>query len=236
MSDKTDILLWSGGFDSTACLLSMMSNPEKFPRVRVVGCGLKGANNYVEDKEARTKIADILKLDTTSSKLGSHITYWGKSELDFDIRGGIQATVWAALAALSVCRDDSDVRIVCGYIKGDDFWHYKTHFEQAVRSLVAITADSTRVSFHYPWEWNEKKEIVNYYLHHPEVFSNISWGGDTKVVKAKEREELEFLLHELLAVKKDIQENSYNGTPTVLVENDLTVPLPEPFNTGGENI
>lgn len=208
---KRHVLLWSGGFDSTAILLNMISRPEEYPSVRVISCGLKNANNFLDDKKSREVISKALDL-----KNRPNITWEDMDVLDFNGVGGMQATIWAWLSAMNVTYLDTETVFVYGFIRGDDFWHYRNSFESAVRNLVAIKEDGVSVSFSYPLEWKYKKEFVNWYLHYPEVFYGLSWGGDTATIKAKEKEELEFLYNEILTAfkstpKQDEQKNQETG-------------------------
>lgn len=199
MNRKSHIFLWSGGFDSTAILLNMISNPDIYSDVRVIGCGLKNANNYEEDKTARKNISKILEIPN------SRITY-AEQELDISANNGkcgMQAPIWAWLSAFNVENVvDKETVMVYGFIRGDDYWHYRQHFESSVTSMAKIHTDNPIISFQYPLEWLIKKEIVSWYIQNPDVFRAISWGGDTATVKAKEREELEFLYEEILKAAK----------------------------------
>lgn len=193
--NKSHVLLWSGGFDSTAILLDMVARPQEFPNVHVIGCGLKNANNYEEDKAARTKICSILDIVTRSN-----IRY---SEQELDVTAsccGVQAPMWAWLSAINVSAYDAETTMTYGYIRGDDYWHYRPDFETAVKGLAAIHSPS-KLSFYYPLEWLTKKEIVKSYVNSG-VFHAISWGGDTATTKAKEKEELEFLYKEISAASE----------------------------------
>ncbi len=218
MSDKNHILLWSGGFDSTAILLSILSNPEQFQNVRIIGCGLKNTFNYEQDKTARQKIAEILK------KSHSNFSYV-EQELDLNCLCSTQMPVWACLSAINVSPLDTDTTMLYGYIRGDDFWHYRHEFETAVKAVVA-SYSSTKLTFGYPLEWKYKKELVSWYIHYPEVFNSISWGGDTEIVKAKEREELQFLFDALLKAKKE------GAKPIEPKKEEICAKLSEPADSG----
>jgi len=186
------LLLWSGGFDSTAILLDMVSRPEEYTNVRVVSCGLKNAFNYEEDKKARDNIKTILDIANKP-----HINL-KECELDINTAAGIQSSIWATLSAMNISDSDEGIVLTYGFIRGDDFWHYRHDFESAVKYLTRIHCNVTP-KFSYPLEWKYKKEFVKWYLHYPSVFNALSWGGDTATTKSKEKEELEFLYYEMLA-------------------------------------
>ena len=179
------ILLWSGGMDSTALLLRNL----RTPNLHVVGCGLVAANNYEEDKKARETIANILELNKHEN-----ITYHVIDNLPAVGISGIQSNTWAAVAPMFVDpRTDSEVTFMFGFIRYDDFWHYREYFEATVRNMVRIHSSerNIKLNFSYPLEWNDKKEILMNYINFSNVFHAISWGGDTKTAKAKEKEDLE---------------------------------------------
>jgi hypothetical protein len=183
-----NVLLWSGGFDSTAILLHMYDHPEEYPCVRVMSCKCDDIPNHVEDSEGRAKIINLLKLNENPR------FYLRESTMSPATFGGSQAILWTLLASMSLAENE-DGKIHCGYIKGDDFWHFRPWFENAITNACKIVGST--VSFVYPHEWHTKKEMVKEYLGHKDVFESISWGGDTKTTKLKEREELEFLFGEL---------------------------------------
>ena len=198
MPDTTHVLLWSGGFDSTAILLDMVANPDKFQSVRLVSATVNSAN-LEEDKLAREKILKILDIEHN----GRFLVY--NNDLDgLHIDGAGQSFVWAFLAAGCARKFGDEVELCFGYIRGDDLWHYKHEFETAVRAMIDLKRSpdpGPKVNFYYPYEWATKKEIVCRYLNYPEVFSAISWGGDTATCKLKEKEELQFLFDQLRVVK-----------------------------------
>lgn len=220
------ILLWSGGLDSTAILLELFSNPEKYPKVLVVGVGLKNANNYKEDKEARQKIATILGLEKPG-----RINYIER-EIDISVVSGTQSMVWALVSSMAVSQSDKPI-FLYGYIRHDDFWHNRHNFEEAVKHLCQING-CRAVSFDYPLEWKTKKEIISLYINYPEVFRNISWGGDTATVKAKEKEELECLF-DMLQNAKAIGQASMKDVEVIKkVEELLATPISDPNPTHDE--
>jgi hypothetical protein len=154
----------------------MVDDPKNFPHVRVVSCGLKNAANYEEDKAARAAIRTSL---VESGDSMSHIEFARELELDIDVYGGTQSAVWAWLAAMNVGNQDDDTTIVCGYIRGDDFWHTKSEWEWTVDYMVKL-ANPKGVHFMFPLEWTTKKENVAKYLKHPSVFYKLSWVATPK--------------------------------------------------------
>jgi hypothetical protein len=200
--DKQHLLLWSGGFDSSALLLRYVSYPDVYKNARVVGCGLKNAPNYEDDKVARESISKILDL-----KNRPNVTYIEEEIETTSQSSGTQANVWAWLSSMHIDHSAEDVELNYGYIRHDDFWHFRKEFEGAVKNLVGIDNKHIKITFDYPLEWLLKKDFVEWYLHYPEVFESISWAGDTQTVKARDREDLEFLYKSIRKTFTDFSES-----------------------------
>ena len=51
--------------------------------------------------------------------------------------------------------------LLFGYIKKDEFWHYKAEFKAAFSSLVALTGlDQSRLMLEFPLEWMMKEDVI----------------------------------------------------------------------------
>lgn len=51
--------------------------------------------------------------------------------------------------------------LLFGYIKKDEFWHYKAEFKAAFSSLVALTGlDQSRLTLEFPLEWMTKENVI----------------------------------------------------------------------------
>lgn len=51
--------------------------------------------------------------------------------------------------------------LLFGYIKKDEFWHYKAEFKAAFISLVALTGlDQSRLTLEFPLEWMTKENVI----------------------------------------------------------------------------
>lgn len=186
--NKRTILFWSGGLDSTALLLHMIAHPGEFPKVDVVSCEVDCTNNVKEDKQARENI--VKQLDNYCADWKNRFRlYENKQELRF-VGHCLQAAFWAFIAGTCGNHGDDQLEFYMGYINGDDFWHFRTDFEEAVRAIARVCIEKNQVSFVYPLEWKTKRELLSNYVRYPNVFHDLSWGGDTAEVKLKEKEEL----------------------------------------------
>lgn len=186
---STLVMLWSGGFDSTALLLHSLSST--YEKILVVTAKLGNAANVEEDARARHDILEYLRIN--DNRIEKRYTFMN-STLDLALNGGIQSMVWAMLASMATERyENFDLQM--GFIRGDDYWHYKTEFETAVRNLCSINDKTPH--FVYPLEWMYKKEFVWMYAQHPRVFDMISWAGDTQEIKLKEKEDLQLIMQQI---------------------------------------
>ena len=182
----------------------MLDHPADFPSVRLISCGLKTCNNYLEDKAARDKIVEILGLKKNP------IFQIYDNDVDITLVNGFQATVWAFISSTSIdTYNDKNVNLYYGYIKGDEFWYFRHAFESSIRWVSLLNGYSGPLEFVYPLEWLSKKEFTSWYTKHDNVFQNLSWGGDTKTIKLKEKDELEFLHKELLTIYNKRGENEH---------------------------
>lgn len=186
---KELIIVWSGGFDSTAVLLESAQDASKFDKVKVISCELKNANPECTqlDREARDRIRTNLK---DIEPFNHYIwTDASKIELIGTGEGSGQASVWAHLAAMSVSIN-TETEIRFGYIRGDDFWHGGGYFVNAISNLCWIEGKNAP-TVSYPFEWKTKKDILLTYVKYPSVFPHISWGGDAHETKLKEKDDLQ---------------------------------------------
>jgi hypothetical protein len=202
--NKRTILFWSGGLDSTALLLHMVARPVEFPKVDIVSCEVDCTNNVKEDKAAREAI--IKQLDNYDASWRKRFNIIDlKQELRF-VGQCIQAALWAFVAGTSGQQGDDHVEFYMGYIKGDDFWHFRTDFEEAVRAIAKMGAEKNQISFVYPWEWQTKMVLLHNFVRYPNVFHELSWGGDTAEVKLKEKDALKSVFTLMVDAAQDAKD------------------------------
>lgn len=149
-----NLLIWSGGMDSTACLIHLLENNEDFDTLYI------NLNNNERKAKKEKESREIIKtlISTKYNKL------YIDNELQLgDIRPiGIlhltQPALWAA--AIAFYGNEYDT-IVMGYIKEDNFWHHRNDFEIAVQRLYNITHLNKKIlTFWYPFEWHSKENIL----------------------------------------------------------------------------
>lgn len=215
MSNTRQILFWSGGFDSTAVLLHLLKTRDVSTTLVICGCNLTNAPCQSEDLEARKAIADILQL----TKL-VNVQYTEASvTIDAPIGLGGQAQVWAYLASSAVLESVDNI-LTMGYIKHDDFWHFRPWFENAVTNLIQCSSDNVSITYHYPFEWFEKRALVHHYFDHPDVFGKISWAGDNGECKLKEKAEIQNVLQNYWAHNPSAEHLTSSTTTPVTKQDD----------------
>ena len=126
---KKKLLLWSGGFDSTALLITHISNGIEFD---LCYCILPN-NKVMQDIELRARRIILKKLLAMypDHKYGKDLLYTYVDTLSGVGNMFPQPYVWGTTLAWNIDIDKYD-EIVMGYVKYDDFWHIRTEFEQLV--------------------------------------------------------------------------------------------------------
>ena len=153
------LLVWSGGLDSTSILLD---HAEKRIPIDTIYISLE--NNEVKSKreiEARSKIKEILKTEFFYNFEDHEIKI---NALRFDGNSSLsilsQAPIWI-LSLLGFGKTREYDEILFGYVRGDDFWHYKHNFIKAFKYLWLC--DSKIPELKYPLEWNFKDTLLPVY-------------------------------------------------------------------------
>lgn len=162
---STKVVVWSGGFDSTALLLHLLHEGHT---VNTISVRLRN-NDGQQSSElvARRTIGSILRSKFPSKFYESTDTEILQTAV---IREGstCQPILWATNLVIASPYDD----VYMGYIKGDDFWHIRADFENIITSANKIMARNIKV--HYPFEWHTKKDLLNYFNNHPDILELIS--------------------------------------------------------------
>lgn len=180
MGNKSVTVLWSGGFDSTALILKYLNDGYD---VEALSFRLKGNNTgqVKSENRARELIYEIInsKLDQIN---GSRTQNFTKAAVDLPTvnwRNGIMIMpyLWLMNAAFST----SNKTIAFGYVKGDDFWHFKHAAHMALQTINAFSEDEdTPFWYEYPFEWYTKDDLLRFYNDYPEVLPYLSVTEDGK--------------------------------------------------------
>lgn len=171
MSSKLPLVLWSGGADSTAIVLSLFAKKEPFNT-----CYFSIGNNHAQQKrelKARKKLKKILTKRFGLWLLEDNIYNSGESICPSSEIVLIQPFIWLTGLILNINAEDTS-EIHMGYIKGDDFWHIRSEFIQAANNLFMITRTNQELilpTFKFMFEWHTKENIYTHYTHNRDIFN-----------------------------------------------------------------
>ena len=230
-------IMFSGGFDSTALLLSKLSeninckNSYDKPRYNVISVYHENIPNKEEDKIARDRIKEILYRE-----FPEEMNYFSFQEIKMS-DGGIagQASMWPAFALTnSNLANGDDINLWFGYVKGDDFWHSKAHYENLYVIYEKIIADYTghksKIIANFPFEWFHKNELVYMYSTVPNVFNAISWAGDDGETKLKEKQEIKNIFDQITKAKQYFKPHEDSNMKTAIDTLEECVQYLSPLN------
>ena len=153
--DKDIWVYWSGGFDSTAILLSLCKTfPDKTINTFSIEHECVGSGKA--DRAARIRIRKELR--KRGYKISSHDVkidnYYGAGY------GLSQPVIWFSQIGHII----GQAGVICfGYIRGDDFWHYQEAAKLILRGynmFKDVNTEETKILM--PLEWKEKKDIIKY--------------------------------------------------------------------------
>ena len=160
-----DLLLWSGGLDSTVILCAYLK--EKKPLDLLYFDLNNNHHKSVAELIARDRIKQILRLNNpddadylssisdnvveishVNPAHNSFVTYW-------------QPFIWLT-SLIKFIPTEGYNNILMGYIQEDDFWHIRREFEDAYKNLQAITSPEREKEWptlKFPLEWENKKRL-----------------------------------------------------------------------------
>lgn len=146
------LVLWSGGCDSTLCLL----DAAKLGPVRAVS--IAHANVPAGSEQAAARAA-ILKRIQPDRETISHKTITISHDhggFDWHSAGGLnQVALWLANAQLFLL-DNED--LCMGYIRSDDVWHYRQCIVEIWERFRAVLHKTGNLIF--PLEWLSKADVI----------------------------------------------------------------------------
>ena len=140
---REQVLVWSGGLDSTCLLFDLLKNHDK---IRLISFHSPGLSSGKEDITSRKYILKILE----KYHRGKY-TYEVKN---IEFMNNWQTCHWFTNLGLLI-KKDSEIHM--GYIRTDDFWHYKAELEHVFYSIQKI--DNLDSKLVYDYEWKTKEQI-----------------------------------------------------------------------------
>lgn len=157
MCKKLPLVLWSGGFDSTCLVIDLLHLNDIDILYVTLG------NNDVQQR--REKIAiNKLKCLITDANLEYNIRNeytFGYGTLPVTKTIFAQPSLWIH-AATFIAAPDIHSKVVIGYVKNDDIWHYKHELNETYNLMNVLTCHDTEpVPLEFPYEWVTKNGIRN---------------------------------------------------------------------------
>lgn len=191
----TNTLVWSGGFDSTALLLSKMFCPS-YGEQNILWNVISFRSDYIpcskSDADARLNIRQLLS-QTDQYKRFNFIEIelsWN----DVSDCKGQQCNAWFKNVLKNI-KLEKDNNFFFGYVRYDDFYHEK---HETLKIFKEKSSDDCNIVAHFPFEWERKHDILKYYSVMPDVFHKLSWDGDDKEVKLRFKCELREMLDTII--------------------------------------
>ncbi len=229
--DRADIVIWSGGCDSTLLLFEMamkhkLENNNK--KVLAVSFNRDTVIQNENDIKAREKLKNVfenyklpIEYLTISYKF-MNLNDWEINEgelsrgiyLDgctpnvnyYNNNGLAQPMAWlSGLQYLMLYK----ANFYFGYIKGDCLWHYKTEFINAFNSLTSLVQSDCSLKF--PYEWYSKKDIA-YKLQEYDLLDYVGYcksKGDSPCGACDKCKEINFIKENYLKDTTDLKKEDY---------------------------
>lgn len=173
MAQTVPMILWSGGLDSTHVVWNHLANNESVDVLYV-----NVANNEVKSNRefaAQEKIIDVL--GAYPSQIRNRYKLDIGSIFPSKNFKSAQAFLW--IMAVQLYFDPNlHSHVEAGYIKGDDYWHFKHHAETAHQSLSHAFHENPGFGITYPLEWRDKASIYADYLDQPlgkRLLEHVTW-------------------------------------------------------------
>jgi hypothetical protein len=177
-NDQIHYLLFSGGFDSTAALLMLLSQGKTVVPISFTSKTAMPPEQSAHEKACRANILNYLR-----NRRGFRYSIKEAHEVEFEITllgdrdyGCSQSAVWP-LAFMAVTPLHNAV-LCAGYRRTDDFWHNRADWECAVTAYYNLSRIGLRgaaVRFEYPVEWMDDRELIDWYASAPELFDLVSF-------------------------------------------------------------
>ncbi len=159
-NNKDNVVIYSGGADSTLLLYELSKlklgtihavsfNPYHILLQEKIKC----------EKEARKRFKKYCTVNKINNIKFSQMTVDCSGDFPYpcnvDFDGMAQPTVWTGLLSVLLLRNCD---IYLGYIKGDDFWMYKSEFFNTFNEFKKLSGSKSRVIL--PYAYFDKEDIL----------------------------------------------------------------------------
>jgi len=175
VKEKKKLIVWSGGFDSTALIIKALQENEPFDIIYI-----KLENNDIKNKielNTRNKIKKLLSpfMDNVSDAIPITLILKSYPYLPQPMSWvfGISIYIADILRHKNRMFDYSEIEM--GYIKNDDFWHISNQFKNSYYSLLSMDLidkkDIPKLSF--PIEWYKKEDLYYNFYSKNDLYKNV---------------------------------------------------------------
>jgi len=147
-----DIVIWSGGYDSTLILDQLCSSGDKNVWAFSINWGMLNSLKCEKEKEVRENYKNYAERKGYSF---CYQTITVESNMGAGTFGNPQALAWLSFIAPYLPKES---RIHFGYHMADCFWCNVHYAEKAIKNLCAI--GERKVIMKYPLRYSSKWEIV----------------------------------------------------------------------------
>ena len=154
------LVLWSGGLDSTAIILHYLKKNIPFETVYM---NLENNSDKVrEEKRTRKKIMKALE-HHYKVKITDYEIKLATPNFKYDKPLAAQPLLWMFGIMQSIHGKYDNVNL--GYLREDCFWHIKHNFEEAYWHLKRVLDNNFEKLplLHYPLEWHTKNGVIDQY-------------------------------------------------------------------------
>lgn len=172
------LLLWSGGLDSTACLLHTIKNhPDWELETLYVNLG-NNKDKATKEVESRNKIKTVIQ-DYYKRTFSDYTITVESVLLPWKIdppKASMQPYLWIMGLLMHLANQGySYDKLIFGYIREDDFWHFKTNFQEIVLNGQEMAFNHRNTQFEYPLEWYTKYEVYNDFMKEDRIIRDMTW-------------------------------------------------------------
>ncbi len=180
MINKLPLVLWSGGTDSTALVIDLLSKSD----IDLLYVNLEN-NRFQQyyEKKSILKMKSILNDSNLKGKIKTCHSF-GYEQINISKSIYSQPALWLTAASF-IANPEIHSSVNLAYIRQDDAWHYKTEMHKFWSSIHNLTSDGKNVPLVFPFEWHTKKnmiDIIKNFEYGEQILNLIYWceSGHTK--------------------------------------------------------
>lgn len=147
-----NVVFWSGGLDSTLVALQLLRADTVVNLVTFIHDQIGSEEQQSKERLTRKHILEKLKSEFGLKISHEEYTWYGHIRNSARLN---QATMWLCTSPLLL--DDED-NAYYGFLRRDDFWHYKVEFEDAFNAICKFMIIKCKLE--YPLQWEFKKNVI----------------------------------------------------------------------------